>query len=136
MKNQKIRSMKVHEQSGYNYKATPTIILKGQWLLAMMGLQDFLRIVGKIKKRINPKLEVAGILLTMCESRTTLCKVLTEEVTGSFQGKIKVFDTRIPATVKVGESIYYNMSIAQYSKKASAGIAYRKFAKEIIAYED
>ncbi len=32
MKNQKIRSMKVHEQSGYNYRATPTIILKGQWL--------------------------------------------------------------------------------------------------------
>ena len=81
------------------------------------------------------QLEVAGILLTMCESRTTLCKVLTEEVTESFQGKIKVFDTRIPATVKVGESIYYNMPIAQYSKKASAGIAYRKFAKEIIAYE-
>ena len=111
------------------------IITVNPQLLAMMGLQDFLRIVGKIKKRINPKLEVAGILLTMCESRTTLCKVLTEEVTGSFQGKIKVFDTRIPATVKVGESIYYNMPIAQYSKKASAGIAYRKFAKEIIAYE-
>ena len=35
MKNQKIRSMKVHEQSGYNYKATPTIILKGQWLQEM-----------------------------------------------------------------------------------------------------
>ena len=116
--------------------ADEVIITVNPQLLAMMGLQDFLRIVGKIKKRINPKLEVAGILLTMCESRTTLCKVLTEEVTGSFQGKIKVFDTRIPATVKVGESIYYNMSIAQYSKKASAGIAYRKFAKEIIAYED
>ena len=35
MKNQKNRSMKVHAQSGYNYKATPTIILKGQWLQAM-----------------------------------------------------------------------------------------------------
>lgn len=35
MKNQKIRSMKVYEQSGYNYKATPTIILKGQWLKEM-----------------------------------------------------------------------------------------------------
>ena len=115
--------------------ADEVIVTVNPQLLAMMGLQDFLRIVGKIKKRINPKLEVAGILLTMCESRTTLCKVLTEEVTGSFQGKIKVFDTRIPATVKVGESIYYNMPIAQYSKKASAGIAYRKFAKEIIAYE-
>lgn len=116
--------------------ADEVIITVNPQLLAMMGLQDFLRTVAKIKKRINPKLEVAGILLTMCESRTTLCKVLTEEVTGSFQGKIKVFDTRIPATVKVGESIYYNMPIAQYSKKASAGIAYRKFAKEIIAYED
>lgn len=115
--------------------ADEVIITVNPQLLAMMGLQDFLRTVAKIKKRINPKLEVAGILLTMCESRTTLCKVLTEEVTGSFQGKIKVFDTRIPATVKVGESIYYNMPIAQYSKNASAGIAYRKFAKEIIAYE-
>ena len=115
--------------------ADEVIITVNPQLLAMMGLQDFLRTVAKIKKRINPKLEVAGIFLTMCESRTTLCKVLTEEVTGSFQGKIKVFDTRIPATVKVGESIYYNMPIAQYSKKASAGIAYRKFAKEIIAYE-
>ena len=36
MKNQKIRSMKVHEQSGYNYKATPTIILKGQQSVAMV----------------------------------------------------------------------------------------------------
>ena len=98
--------------------ADEVIITVNPQLLAMMGLQDFLRTVGKIKKRINP-----------------LCKVLTEEVTGSFQGKIKVFQTRIPATVKVGESIYYNMPIAQYSKKASAGIAYRKFAKEIIMYE-
>ena len=87
-------------------------------LLAMMGLQDFLRTVGKIKKRINPRLEIAGILLTMCESRTTLCKVLTEEVTESFQGKIKVFQTRIPATVKVGESIYYNICLLYTSDAA------------------
>lgn len=53
--------------------ADEVIITVNPQLLAMMGLQDFLRIVGKIKKRINPKLEVAGILLTMCESRTTLC---------------------------------------------------------------
>ena len=118
-----------------SYDSDEVIITVNPQLLAMMGLQDFLRTVGKIKKRINPRLEIAGILLTMCESRTTLCKVLTEEVTESFQGKIKVFQTRIPATVKVGESIDYNMPIAQYSKKASAGIAYRKFAKEIIAYE-
>ena len=46
MKNQKIRSMKVHEQSGYNYKATPTIILKGQWLKEMgrlLKLNDLIK---------------------------------------------------------------------------------------------
>ena len=54
---------------------------------------------------------------------------------GSFQGQIRIFENRIPATVKVGESIYYSMPIALYSKNASAGIAYREFAKELIAYE-
>ncbi len=40
----------------------------------------------------------------MCESRTKLCKVLTEEVTESFQEQIRVFETRIPSTVKVGRA--------------------------------
>lgn len=111
------------------------IITVNPQLLAMMGLQDFLRTVAKIKRRINPELSVAGILLTMCESRTTLCKVLTDEVTESFQEQIRVFQTRIPSTVKVGESIYYGKPIEQYSPKASAGIAYREFAKELISYE-
>ena len=115
--------------------ADEVIITVNPQLLAMMGLQDFLRTVSKIKKRINSTLTVAGILLTMCESRTTLCKVLTEEVIGSFQGQIRIFENRIPATVKVGESIYYSMPIALYSKNAYAGIAYRKFAKELITYE-
>ena len=53
MKNQKIRSMKVHEQSGYNYKATPTIILKGQWLKEMgFEIGDYITVScedGKLK---------------------------------------------------------------------------------------
>ena len=46
-----------------------------------------------------------------------------------------MFDTKIPNTVKVGESIYYSLPVVQYSPKASAGVAYRKFAKELISYE-
>lgn len=115
--------------------ADDVIITVNPQLLAMMGMQDFLRTVMKIKRRINPKLGIAGILLTMCESRTKLCKVLTEEVTDNFQEQIRIFDTRIPNTVKVGESIYYSMPIGQYSLKSSASIAYWKFAKELISYE-
>lgn len=115
--------------------ADEVIIAVNPQLLAMMGLQDFLRTVVKIKRRINPKLEIAGILLTMCEKRTTLCKVLTEEVTENFGGQIKVFETQIPSTVKVGESIYYGKALVQYSPKASASMAYIKLAKELISYE-
>lgn len=115
--------------------ADEVIVATNPQLLAMMGLQDFLRTVTKIKRRINPELKIAGILLTMCEKRTTLCKVLTEEVTENFQGQIKVFETRIPNTVKVGESIYYGKPLEQYCPKASASVAYRKLAKEMISYE-
>lgn len=115
--------------------ADEVIITVNPQLLAMMGMQDFISTVMKIKRRINPKLEIAGILLTMCESRTKLCKVLTEQVMENFQEQIRLFETRIPNTVKVGESIYYSMPIEQYSPKASAGIAYRRFAKELIANE-
>lgn len=115
--------------------ADEVIITVNPQLLAMLGMQDFLGTVMKIKRRINPKLGIAGILLTMCESRTKLCKVLTEQVTDNFQEQIRVFDTRIPSSVKVGESIYYSMPIEQYSPRAISGIAYRNFAKELIAYE-
>lgn len=115
--------------------ADEVIIAVNPQLLAMMGMQDFIRTVMKIKKRINPKLGIAGILLTMCESRTKLCKVLTEQVTDNFQERIRIFDARIPNTVKVGESIYYSMPIGQYSLKSSASIAYWEFAKELVTNE-
>lgn len=115
--------------------ADEVIITVNPQLLAMMGMQDFLRTVGKIKKRINPKLGIAGILLTMCETRTKLCRVLTEQVTESFQGQIRIFETRIPNTVKVGERLYYSKTVVEYSPKANAGIAYRKFEKELVSYE-
>lgn len=115
--------------------ADEVIITVNPQLLAMMGLQDFLHTVKKIKRRINPDLHVAGILLTMCEKRTNLCKVLTDEVAENFEGQIRVFQTRIPNTVKVGEAIYYSKAIEQYSPKASAGIAYRNAAMELMGYE-
>ena len=72
----------------------------------------------------------------MCEKRTTLCKVLSDEVTESFQEQIRVFEARIPSTVKVGESIYYGKSLEEYCPKASVSAAYRKLAKEIVENEE
>src|SRR3712207_4573128 len=70
-------------------------------------------------------------LLTMCDNRTNLSKTLTEQVEEMFQKKIKVFQTKIPKTVKVGESIYSGQSIKKYAKGSSVDIAYDNLAKEI-----
>ena len=63
MKNQKNRSMKVHAQSGYNYKATPTIILKGQWLQEMgFEIGDYISVSCENGKLIiTPDAEKAAI---------------------------------------------------------------------------
>lgn len=100
-------------------------------LFAVVGIGELLKTIQKIKKRVNPKLKVQGILLTMCENRTNLSKILTEQVEEMFQNKIKVFKTKIPKTVKVGEAIYSSQSIKKYAKGSSVDIAYDNLAKEI-----
>lgn len=111
------------------------IITVNPQLLAMMGLQDFLRTVGKIRSRINGKLQVAGILLTMCDARTNLCKVITEEVAETFKGQIRIFESMIPTTVKVGEAVYYSKPLLEYAPESKACLAYQNLAKEMTAYE-
>ena len=115
--------------------ADEVIIAVNPQLLAMMGLQDFLKTVKKIKSRINDKLDVAGILLTMCDARTNLCKVITEQVMDTFGGQITIFDSKIPNTVKVGESVYYSEPLLEYAPECKACEAYENLAKELIAYE-
>ena len=115
--------------------ADGVVITVNPQLLAMMGLQDFLKTIKKIKSRINPKLEVEGILLTMCEARTNLCKVISEQVTETFEGQIRIFDSKIPNTVKVGESVYYSEPLLEYAPGTKACKAYLDFGKELITYE-
>ncbi len=115
--------------------ADGVVITANPQLLAMMGLQEFLKTIKKIKSRINPKLEVEGILLTMCEARTNLCKVISEQVSETFEGQIRIFDSKIPSSVKVGESVYYSEPLLEYAPQTKACKAYLDFGKELIGYE-
>ena len=115
--------------------ADGVIITVNPQLLAMMGLQDFLKTVKKIKSRINSRLHVEGILLTMCDERTNLCKVITEQILDTFEGQIRIFESRIPNTVKVGESVYYSEPLLEYAPGSRACVAYQKLAGEVIADE-
>ena len=84
MKNQKIRSMKVHEQSGYNYKATPTIILKGQWLKEMgFEIGDYITVSCEEGKLIiTPDAEKAAMAKAEAEFMEKGMKKLESEGRG------------------------------------------------------
>ena len=112
--------------------ADGVIITANPQLLAMMGLQDFIRTVRKIRSRLNDRLEIAGILLTMCERRTNLCKVISGQVSETFEEQIRIFESRIPQTVKVGESIYYSEPLIEYAPDSIACSAYRGLAREVV----
>ena len=115
--------------------ADEVIVTVNPQLLAMMGLQDFLKTVRKIRNRINSRLNVAGILLTMCDARTVLCRTVIEQMQETFQGQLRIFGSRIPNTVKVGESVYYSEPLTEYAPESNACRAYEGLAKEVAANE-
>lgn len=115
--------------------ADEVIVTVNPQLLAMTGLQDFLKTVRKIRNRINSRLNVAGILLTMCDARTVLCRTVMEQMQETFQGQLRIFGSRIPNTVKVGESVYYSEPLTEYAPESNACRTYEELAKEVAANE-
>lgn len=111
--------------------ANSVLVVADTQMFAMLGIDELLKTMHKIKKRVNHELSVKGILLTMCDTRTNLSKLLTEQVEESYGEKIRVFQSKIPKTVKVGEALYVGQSIKKYAKGSSADIAYDDLAKEI-----
>ena len=112
------------------------IIPASPQLWSATGLTDLLQTVFKVKRKINPRIEVDGILLTMCDERTRLfrdAKVLLDEFCGE---TIKIYDAHIPNTVKVGEANYISRSVIDFDASNKAAIAYTAFAKEVISSGD
>lgn len=100
--------------------------------LSVKGLELLLRTIFKLKKRLNPRITFEGILLTMFEEKTNLSKNMFDMIEESYGEHIKVFNTKIPKSVKVGEANLQSKSIIDYMPTNKAAIAYQEFAKELI----
>ena len=97
---------------------------------AMEGLALLLHIIGLIKRKINTKIEVDGILFTMYESRYELCNEVIESVKNSCDETC--FSTIIPRDIRLAEAPSFEKPIDVYSPKSSGAIAYNKLAEEIL----
>lgn len=98
---------------------------------ALEGVTKLLESMKRVKSRLNPTLDIYGVLLTMYDNRTTLSKQVVDEVRGYF-GKI-VFNTLIPRTVKLSEAPSFGQPITQYDPKGKGSISYIELAKEVIS---
>ncbi len=97
---------------------------------ALEGVTKLLDSMKRVKSRLNPTLDIYGVLLTMYDGRTTLSKQVVSEVRNFF-GKT-VFETLIPRTVKLSEAPSFGQPITQYDPTGKGALAYTELAKEVI----
>lgn len=100
--------------------------------LASEGIPDVLDMVKKVQTRFNPKLKIAGILLTMYQSRPQLCQSVKESVDELYGEAFHVFDRPIEHTIKVAECPAVGMSILDYAPRNPAAESYRSLAREVM----
>ena len=99
--------------------------------LSAKGLELLLRSVSKVKRQINPKLRIDGILMTMVMPRTNISKEITATVKSAYGQKIKVFDSEILHSIRAVEATAEGKSIFAYDKSGKVATAYDQFAKEV-----
>ncbi len=99
--------------------------------LSAKGLELLLRSVSMVKRQINPKLRIDGILMTMVMPRTNISKEITATVKSAYGKKIKVFDTEIPHSIRAVEATAEGKSIFAYDKSGKVAAAYEQLGKEV-----
>ena len=100
--------------------------------LAAKGMGHLLKTVSRVKRTINPNLEVGGILLTLVNKRTNLSKETIQDIKETYGRAIKLYDTQVPLAVKTAESTSRGKSIFKYDKNSKVATAYEDFAKEVL----
>ena len=103
--------------------------------LPAKGLEQLLQTVNKVKRQINPKLQIDGILLTMVDNRTNFAKEIAALLRETYGSKIKVFGTEIPHSVRAKEISAEGKSIFAHDPGGKVAEAYKNLTREVIKLE-
>ena len=97
---------------------------------ALEGISDLVATVRKIRKAINPKLDILGIVRTMFDNRSRLAVEVGEQLSRHFGGKL--FSATIPRNIRLAEAPSHGMPALAYDPKAKGTLAYRQLAAELL----
>ena len=98
---------------------------------ALEGLSDLMSTLRAVKRNLNPKLEIFGVVLTMFDGRTNFSTQVAEEVRRHFPGK--VFSAVVPRNIRLAEAPSHGIPVTQYDKHSRGAKAYKAMAEEIKA---
>ena len=97
---------------------------------ALEGLSDLMSTMRMVKRRINPKLDIFAVALTMYDGRTNFSAQVAQEVRRHFPGK--VFATAIPRNIRLSEAPSHGLPVTAYDRSSKGAVAYRAMAEEMI----
>lgn len=102
--------------------------------LSVKGLGQLQKTIATIKKRLNKRLKIEGIVLTMVDYRTNYAKDISDNLREAY-GKKVVFETYIPHSVKASECSAAGISIYKHAPRGKVAIAYQELTKEVLSHE-
>ena len=97
---------------------------------ALEGLSQLIHTINLVKERLNPELEMEGVVFTMYDTRTNLSAQVVDNVKENLEER--VFDTLIPRNIRLAEAPSYGQPITAYEPKSAGAESYRKLAEEVI----
>ena len=103
--------------------------------LPAKGLEQLLQTINKVRRQINPKLQIDGILLTMVDSRTNFAKEISALLRETYGSKIKVFTSEIPHSVRAKEISAEGKSIYAHDPNGKVAEGYKNLTKEVLKLE-
>lgn len=103
--------------------------------LPVKGLQQLIKTIGKVRRQINPRLQIEGILLTMVDSRTNYAREISTMLRETYGSRVNVFSVYIPISVRAAEISAEGISIYKHDPKGKVAAAYETLVEEVLENE-
>lgn len=103
--------------------------------LPAKGLEQLIKTIRRVKRQINPKLEIEGVLMTMVDGRTNYAKEIVQLLEEGYGSQVRFFHNHIPLSVRAAEISAIGVSIYQHDPKGKVAEAYMALTKEVLGDE-
>lgn len=114
-----------------SFRAADSVLVPIQCeFYALEGLGQLVTTINLVKQRLNPKIEIEGVVFTMFDPRTNLCQQVVDEVKRYMPSK--TYKTLIPRNIRLGEAPSFGLPVIYYDNRSSGAHAYRDLAQEFL----